>query len=806
MVSTFLLRPICKLLEEGFPESTFFKFRRKKTFFHKFTVTSQKKKYSTVRYLPSQIQAVCLLLTIGLSLSNARSQSIALEDYERAVSFLWSNVENKTAFNLQIQPHWLPDSTGFWWINHSPNSKEYRYATFTEANAKPLFDHARLATALQSKFRKRFDPKNLVLNDVEKPSTQIIRFTVEGTRFELNVDNYSIVEHKENKKVASPYESTSPDGKWVAYTENYNLFIRSTETGAVHQLSKNGRKNYEYGSYYGWFDKMEGEGGERPRRFNVNWSPDSKYLQTYICDLRSANKMYMLDWSVDTLYRPRLLSYYRGSPGDTNMVHLIPTFYSLKKKKQLSLNLPRLTHINSISFRWSKTTGQAYGYYQDRGFQNAKVLQLDLTKNRVITLVTDNSKTNIDNFRYWLAEEQDKLVFASERSGWRQLYSLDLKKGGIRPLALGSYYTHDILHISSDGWVYVLAAGKDPRGNPYHQSLYKLRIEGGDPILLTPEEAHHSISFAPNGQYFIDNYSTASQPTRTVLRDTKSGKVIMELGKANISALKAKGWKAPDIFTAIGRDGKTKIYGALWKPTNFNPAKKYPIIDHSYTGPHTQVFPKDFRRALSVSNQALAELGFIVMMVDGLGSSGRSKEFHNYSYKNMGYNLADHVLAMRQLAQRYPWIDLDRVGIFGHSAGGYDAGHAMLQFPDFYKVAVASSADHDFRMEKAWWPEMYMGWPVDSSYHRVSNVTMADRLKGKLLLVHGALDDNVNASATFKLAEALVKADKQFDLLILPSQRHGYRGKYMDYFRKKRWNYFVEHLLGADPIWDFSWQ
>ena len=260
----------------------------------------------------------------------------------------------------------------------------------------------------------------------------------------------------------------------------------------------------------------------------------------------------------------------------------------------------------------------------------------------------------------------------------------------------------------------------------------------------------------------------------------------------------------PQPFEAIGRDGKTKIYGALWKPSNFDPSKKYPIIDHSYTGPHTQVYPKSFVEG--IYNQAFAELGFIVIEVDGMGSSGRSKYFHNHSYKNMGMNLQGHVLAMKQLSKRFSWLDIDRVGIFGHSAGGYDAGHAVLQFPDFYKVAVASSADHDFRMEKAWWPEMYMGWPVDSTYHQVSNITMAGNLKGKLLLVHGGLDDNVNPSATFKLAEALVDADKEFDLLILPSQKHGYRDpQHWKYFTKKRWNYFVEHLMGKTPIWELDW-
>jgi len=265
-------------------------------------------------------------------------------------------------------------------------------------------------------------------------------------------------------------------------------------------------------------------------------------------------------------------------------------------------------------------------------------------------------------------------------------------------------------------------------------------------------------------------------------------------------------WKAPEAFTALGKDGKTTIHGLMWKPVNFDPAKKYPIIDNSYTGPHTQIVPRTFSRILTINNQPLAELGFIVMMVDGLGTAGRSKEFHNASYKHMGTNLEDHVRAVRQLAKQYAWIDTTRVGIFGHSAGGYDAGHAVLQYPDFYKVSVASSADHDFRMEKAWWPEMYMGWPVDSTYQEQSNITMAGNLKGKLLITHGGIDENVNPSATFKLAEMLVRADKQFDMLIFPSQRHGYVGQQQRYFTKKRWNYFVEHLRGQKPVWDFDWK
>ena len=314
---------------------------------------------------------------------------------------------------------------------------------------------------------------------------------------------------------------------------------------------------------------------------------------------------------------------------------------------------------------------------------------------------------------------------------------------------------------------------------------------------------HHQVRFSSNGNYFADNISTIQSPTKTVLRESSTGNIVTELTTADISDAESRGYKVPETFSMMAKDGKTTMYGAFWKPTNFDSSKSYPIIDATYTGPHTQRFPKSFDNVFS--NQSLAELGFIVVRVDGLGTSGRSKEFHNHSYKNMGSNLEDHVLAIKHLAKEYSWIDGNRVGIYGHSAGGFDTGRALLTYPDFYKVGVASSADHDFRMEKAWWPEMYQGWPVDETYEEVSNITNAKNLKGKLLITHGGLDDNVNPSATFKLAEALIKADKDFDLLILPSQRHGYQGVHQKYFLKKRWNYFVENLLGTEPIWNFKW-
>ena len=394
-------------------------------------------------------------------------------------------------------------------------------------------------------------------------------------------------------------------------------------------------------------------------------------------------------------------------------------------------------------------------------------------------------------------------MFLSQRSGWRQLYQCDYS-GNITSIAQGEFVINSLEYLDEKtGEIYFMASGKDATMNPYHQQLYKADNEGRI-ILLTPEKMHHAVDFSEDGLYFKDSYSSISIPTKTALRKSIDGKIIARLTETDISHFTELGYESPEVFELTAKDDKTTIYGAFWKPSNFDNSKKYPIIDATYTGPHTQRFPKSFN--WSFANQSLAELGFIVVQIDGLGTSGRSKEFLNHSYKNMGNNLEDHVLAIKYLSEKYSFIDIDKVGIFGHSAGGYDTGHALLAFPDFYKVGVASSADYDFRMEKAWWPEMYMGWPVDESYEEVSNITMASNLKGKLLLVHGGLDDNVNPSATFKLAEAFVNADKDFDLLILPSQRHGYTGNARNYFIKKRWNYFVEYLRGDTPIWNFSWE
>jgi dipeptidyl-peptidase 4 len=741
-----------------------------------------------------------LWLGLNLVVITSLSQSITLKDYERAVSFLYPNLNNKKTFNLNLPAYWAEDSSGVAFITQNKNERSFNKIDFAKMQIEPLLDKERLAKILSDSLKTTIKANDLTLAGVKYVSKNKLSFNAGNKNWTLDLITYQLTFNPGEKR--NEMEESSPDGKWIAYTDKCNLYIRSTETGTVKQLSKTGERNHEYASYYGWGEIIEGENGERPAHFGVNWSPDSKWIVTFICDLRKGQKMYLLDWSVDSLYRARLLSYYRGSPGDTDMVYMIPVFFNIETGEEIRKD--EFRNVNAADLDWSNEPGICYIKNTVRGYQQVDLYRFNANTKIQELLYTETSTTNIDNFNTWIVEEWGKIIITSERDGWKQLYALNLKDKTVKRLTEGNFFVNDLVINKQAKTIFFIASGKETGHNPYYLHAYRIGADGKGFTMLTPENANHDIFVSPDGKYIVDNMSAPDLPTVTLLRDAKTGKILKELSKANIDSLLAMGFRFAEPFTATARDGSTTIYGAIWKPSNFDPNKKYPVIDQSYTGPHTNMFPRNFATTLTRNNQPLAELGFIVVCIDGMGTAGRSKAFHNVSYKNMGKNLLDHVLAIKELAKKYSWIDAGRVGIFGHSAGGYDAGHAVLEFPDFYKVAVASSADHDFRMEKDWWPEMYMGWPVDSSYHLVSNITMAKNLKGKLLITHGGIDENVNPSATFKLAEALIRANKEFDMLILPSQRHGYTGIFNDYFTKKRWNYFVEHLLGQTSIWDFQ--
>lgn len=740
-----------------------------------------------------------LLFCCGNAFS--QEEKMDLETYEQALSYTYANLDDKV-YNLNPEIRWLTDDSGLWFAEDSESGRKYWEIRFKGTGKQPLFDHSKLAAALSEETSEEAEATDLRLQNL-KASREQLEFQLNGKSYVWNRASEDLSsKEEEEQENGNRLESESPDGKWIAFRRDHNLYLRDKETGDEFQLSDDGEKGYDYAGSYGWSDLMYGEGGPHPEKFFVQWSEDSKYLATQISDVRNAQKMYLLNNAIDSLYRPQLASYYRGSPGDTNMVMVKPVIFDVAEKKEVQTQLPTNTHINAVRLRFGKEPNTAYAQWAERGFKKQVVQKLDLEKQTRENVWEETSETSIDNFSFRPLETAGKHLILSEKSGWKQLYLVDEKSGKASPLTRGEFVVNSIAKVDDEnGWIYLMASGVDPEMNPYHQRLYRVK-EGRKMQLLTPEKLHHDINIAENANYFIDEISSVETPTRTVLRNLNSGKIITEIIRPEISRAVAEGWEAPQTFSLTAKDGETRIYGAYWKPTEFDSNKKYPVIDATYTGPHTQVFPKSFDRAFS--HQALAELGFIVVAVDGLGTAGRSKAFREVSYKNMGDNLRDHVIAIKHLGEQHSWVDTTRVGIYGHSAGGYDTGRALLAFPEFYKVGVASSGDHDFRMEKAWWPEMYMGWPVDESYEEVSNITNAANLEGKLLLVHGGMDENVNPSATFKLAEALINAGKNFDLIILPSQPHGYSGKASNFFNKRRWNYFIEHLQNKEPRWDYN--
>jgi dipeptidyl aminopeptidase/acylaminoacyl peptidase len=339
------------------------------------------------------------------------------------------------------------------------------------------------------------------------------------------------------------------------------------------------------------------------------------------------------------------------------------------------------------------------------------------------------------------------------------------------------------------------ASGREAGRDPYQRHAYAIGLEGKGLKLLTPEEADHTVAVSPDGAYLVDTYSRIDSAPVTVVRRASDGRAVREVERADVELLRRSGWPWPEPFAVKGRDGTTDIYGAIYRPSNFDPGRKYPVIDAIYNGPHAVRTPKSFTP--SGPDQALAELGFIVVTVDALGTALRSKAFHDVSYANLGDSgLPDHVAALEQLAARHPQLDLGRVGIYGHSAGGYDAAHALLVRPDFYRVTVASSGTHDSRSDRVWWNELWMGYPVGDHYRRQANTNLAANLRGKLLLVHGGLDDSVHPAATLQLVDALVKANKDFDLLLLPDRGHD-QGN--GYFVRRLWDYFVRNLAGVEP-------
>jgi dipeptidyl-peptidase-4 len=605
-------------------------------------------------------------------------------------------------------------------------------------------------------------------------------------------------------------DAPSPDGKRTAFIRGWNLWVRDIESGQERQLTTDGIKDFGYAT--------DNAGWARSDRPILVWSPDSKKIATFQQDQRNVGDMYLVS---TTAGHPALQAWKYPLPGDdvVAMIHrvVIDVEHARVVRLKMDPDQHRSTLCDNLACRggdwgdvqWNPDSSDVAFVSSSRDHKKAQLRVADAATGAVRDVLEETVSTFFEsgngrvNWRYLPAS--DEVIWFSERDNWGQLYLYDLRTGKLKhQITTDEGNVTQLLRVDEKNRVLIFqGAGRENSRDPYFTHLYRIGMDGQHAALLTPEDATHEISLPDSGEYFIDSYSTPTLPPTAVLRDL-TGKLILTLEKADISRLLATGWKPPTPIKVKARDHQTDLYGLMFKPTNLDTSKKYPIVNHIYPGPQTgSVGGRTFSAARGDA-QALAELGFVVVEIDGMGTPWRSKQFHEAYFGNMGDNtLPDQVAGMKELAQRYPWIDIDRAGIYGHSGGGYAAADAMFRYPDFFKVGISESGNHDNRVYEDDWAEKWQGLlrknpDGTTNYDDQANQNHAKNLKGHLLLAHGTLDSNVPPNSTLLVVEALIKANKDFDLLMLPNQGHGY-GNASNYMTRRRWDYFVRHLLGAEP-------
>lgn len=726
-----------------------------------------------------------------------------LEDYKIAESWMRHNVA-KSIYTDYVTPHWLANTSEFHYMVQTRKGREYYRVNSVNETKDHAFNHDSLAALLSERHDTTYKPFKLPFRKIEIDTDQNILFTAHDTNYKY-VSKENVLSIVPKKTIANEYKRiSSPDSNYVAYIDSFNLFLIKNGEDTI-QLSTDGEQNYDYAAGVSWYNTLNESIGQKEDPFMVaSWSPDSKWLVVPRYDRRLTSKLYLLKTTPDKGYRSEVYSYVRPLAGDSLITRIEYVAFNVETGDRRVLGFEPSASYWEVGLNWHSSKSKIWTVNYERGFTASQFLELDpLTGEKRVVLSEEAEYSYIDPniHEFHVLEKSNEVIWSSERDGWHHLYLYDYGSGELKnAITKGDFFVRQIEYIdTNERQIYFSACGKEKGEDPYFTHLYRVNFNGKKLELLTPENANHSISFSPNGKFFIDNYSRPDQPNFAKLYSVLNSDPLLYLEVADIKRLQNKGWKAPESFKLKGRDGKNDIYGLIYRPFNFDSSRTYPVIDATYSGPHTIRTPKTFGRALLNEDVALAQLGFIVVTIDGMGSAFRSKEFHDVSYKNLGdIGAPDHIKAIKSLAANYPYIDTNRIGIYGHSAGGYDVVRALLMYPDFYKVGVSSAGNHDHRIAKAWWPELYMGYPAGKEYDEQSNFTHADKLQGKLLLVHGNMDQNVNPAGTMRMADALIAANKDFDYLIINNCDHSqlYWNKY---FMRKRWDYFVEHLLEVQP-------
>lgn len=746
---------------------------------------------------------------------NAQAQqggALTAADYQHAESYLSYNTEQLVDHG-SVRAEWLPGNK-FWFRSLTPTGSTFMLVDPAKKTSAPAFDAQSLAGALGKATGKQYNAAKLPFNNIAfSNDMKSVIFMAEGKQWSFNTTTNTVTENTAPVKMGGErtfagrrggggLSVTSPDGKQAAFIKDWNLWVRDVATKQEKQLTTDGVKDFGYAT-----DNAGWKSGDGPI---LMWSPDSKKIATFKQDQRNVGDMYLVSTNVG---HPTLKQWKYPLPGDKDIAMITRVVIDVDNAKVVTLQVPPDAHRATLSddiassgtfddVDWSDGSALAF-VSTSRDHKNEKVRIANPSTGAVREVFEESVPTQFEsgqgaiNWRY--LAKSNEIIWYSERDNWGHLYLYDATTGKLKnKITEGDWVVTRLLKVDEKNrQLYFMADGAEAE-NPYFAQLYKVGFDGKGLTKLTPEVGNHTVTFSPDFTYFVDTYSQPDVPPVTVLRSI-DGKLVCNVDKADVSRLAASGWRAPMPFSVKARDGKTDIYGLLFTPTKLDPNKKYPVIDYIYPGPQGGSVGSWSFAASRGDNQALAELGFVVFVLEGTSNPLRSKSFHDMSYGNMAENtLPDQITGIRQLAQKYAYMDTSRVGIWGHSGGGFATAAAMFRYPDFFKVGISESGNHENRNYEDDWGERYNGLAANSDYNAQANENYAKNLKGKLLLAHGLADNNVPPYNTLLVVEALEKANKDYDLIVFPNSQHGY-GTYSPYMMRRRWDYFVRNLLGMEP-------
>lgn len=746
-------------------------------------------------------------LMAAMSLPGAAQSraTVTAADYARAEQFLGYNTTPLVA-NGPVQANWLADDR-FWYRNATATGSEFILVDAAKATKAPAFNHAAVAATLTTAMGQPVTATRLPFTQITLAAdAQSFSFDNEHKRWTCDTGGAACT--SADRPARLPNSITSPDGRLAAFIKDYNLWVRDLTTGTDQQLTTDGIKDYGYAT--------DNAGWIRSDNPVLVWSPDSKKLATFQQDQRKAGDMYLVNTVAG---HPALSAWKYPLPGDEFVTMIERVVIEVDGPKVTRLQMGPDQHRSSlcddvkcggewVDVQWHPDSSQVAFVSTSRNHQQANLRVADVATGAIREVLEEKGETFLEsgngkvNWKY--LPGSNEAIWFSQRENWGHLYMHDLQTGKPKyAITSGDGNVTQLTRVDeATRMLYFQGVGRERGRDPYFRHFYRVGMDGKNVQLLTPEDADHAVSVSPSGRYFVDNYSTPDEASTSVLREA-TGKVVLPLEKADITRLLATGWKPPMPITVKDRGGVGELYGLLYRPTNFDPTKKYPIINNIYPGPQTgSVGSRSFLAARG-DTQALAELGFIVVQIDGMGTPWRSKRFHAAYYGDMGDNtLPDQVAGMKELASRYPWIDIERAGIYGHSGGGFATAAAMFKYPDFFKVGVSQAGNHDNRVYEDDWAEKWQGLlqknpDGTSNYDSQANQNFAKNLKGKLLLAHGSMDANVPFYSTLLVVNELIKYNKDFDLIIFPNRGHGFGSE--PYMVRRRWDYFVRHLLGAEP-------